>query len=59
MYCFQFEIVEKKVIYDGETLFRFETTDKIIEYSSNYGLNDVKYTYAHSIGNIYFILFRK
>ena len=42
-----------------ETLVSFETTDKIVEYSSNDGLIDVKYTYAHSIENIYFMLCRK
>ena len=34
-------------------------TDKIVEYSSNDGLNDVKYTFAHGIENIYFMLYRR
>ena len=43
----------------GEKLFSFETTDKIVEYKSNDGLNDVKYSYAHCIENIYFMIYRK
>ena len=34
-------------------------TDKIVEYSSNDDLNDVKYTFAHGIENIYFMLYRR
>ena len=56
---FLFEIEDKKYIYVGENLFSLETTDKIVEYSSNDGFNDVKYTYAHGIENIYFMLYQK
>ena len=56
---FLFEIEDEKYIQVGEKFFSFETTDKIVEYSSNDGLNDVKYTYAHGIENIYFMLYRK
>ena len=56
---FLFEIQVRKKISVGEKLFCFETTDKIVEYSSNDGLNDVKYTYAHGIEKIYFMLYRK
>ena len=41
-----------------ETLVSFETTDSIVEFSSNDGFNDVKYSYAYSIDNIYFMLHR-
>ena len=43
----------------GEILFSFETTSVIVAYSSNDGLNGFKYTYAHGIENIYFMLYRK
>ena len=56
---FIFETEGINYIYVGETLFSFETTDKIVEYSSNDGLDDAKYTYAHGIENIYFMLYRK
>ena len=56
---FPIEIEDKKYIFVGEKVFSFKTTDKIVECSSNDGLNDVKYTYAHGIENIYFMLYRK
>ena len=43
----------------GEKLFGFETTDNIVDYSSNDALHDVKYIYAHGIESIYFTLYRK
>ena len=55
---FLFEFEDKKHIYVGKKLLSFETTDKIVEYSSNDGLNDVKHTYAHDIENIYFMLYQ-
>ena len=42
-----------------EILFSFETTDLIVENSSDGGLTDAKYTYAHGIENIYFMFYRK
>ena len=56
---FLFEIEDRKYDFVEEKLFGFEATDKIVEYSSNGGLNDAKYTYAHGIENIYFMLYRK
>ena len=56
---FLYEIEERKYFYVGDKLVGFETTDSIVEYSSNDGSNDVKYPYAHGIENIYFVLHRK
>ena len=56
---FLFEIEDRKNVYVVEKLFGFETTDKIVEYSSNDGLNDVKYSYAHGIENMTVRFFRK
>ena len=43
----------------GEKIFGFETADEIVEYSSNDGLNDVKYSDAHGIENMTLMFFRK
>ena len=43
----------------GEKLFSFETNDEIVDYFSEHGFNDVKYTYAYGKENIYFILHQK
>ena len=56
---FLFEIEEKKSFYVGEKLFSDETTDEIVKYSSNDGLNGAKYTCAQGIENVYFMLYRK
>ena len=53
---FLFEIENKKYIHVGEKLFSFETNDKIVDYFSECGFNDVKYTYAYGKENIYFML---
>ena len=42
-----------------ENLFSFETNDEILEYSSEHGNNDVKYPYAYSKENNYFMLHQK
>ena len=56
---FLFEIEGRKIVYVGEKVISFETADMTVEYSSNGGLNDVIYSYARGIGNIYFMLYRK
>ena len=56
---FLFEIGDKKYIHVGEKLFSFETNDQIVDYFSEHGFNDVKYTYAHGKENIYFMLHQK
>ena len=48
---FLYEIDDRKYVYVVQEVFKFETTDKIVEHSSNDGLNDLKYTYAHGITN--------
>ena len=40
---FLLEVEDKNYIYVGETLFSFETTDKILDYFSNDGLNDGRF----------------
>ena len=56
---FLFETEDRKYVHVGEKVFSFETTDKTVEYSSNDGLNDVKYSYAQGIENITVRFFRK
>ena len=50
---------DKNFLFAIENMFMWEenffscgTTHKIVEYSSNDCLNDVKYSYAHGIENI-------
>ena len=49
---FLFEIEDKKYIHVGEKVFTFESNDKIVEYSSENGYNDVKFPFARSKENI-------
>ena len=56
---FLFEIEDEKYIYAGEILVGFETRDKIINYSSELGLNDIKLAFAYGKENLYFLLHRK
>ena len=56
---FLFEIEDRKYVHVGEKIFTFGKTDKIVEYSSNDGLNDVKYSYAHGLENMTVGFFRK
>ena len=56
---FLFEIEDKNCFYVGEDLISFETNDKIINYSSELGYNDVIFPFAYFEENIYFILHRK
>ena len=56
---FLFEIENEKYIHLGENLFSFETNDEIVDYLSEHGFNDVKYTYAYGKENIYFMLHQK
>ena len=44
---FLFEIENEKCIHVGEKVFTFETNDEIVEYFSEHGNNDVKYSYAY------------
>ena len=56
---FLFNIEDKKYIHVGEKLFSFETKDEILKFSSEHGFNDVKFPFAYSEGNIYFLLHQK
>ena len=44
---FLFEIENKKYVHVGEKLFSSETNDETVDYFSEHGNNDVKYTYAY------------
>ena len=56
---FLFEIEDKKYIHVGENLFSFETNDEIVDYFSEHGFNDVKFSHARGKENIYFMLHQK
>ena len=56
---FLFETEDKKYIYVGEKLVTFQTNDKIVNYFSDIGFNDIKCQIAYSEENIYFVLHRK
>ena len=51
-----FEIEDKKYIYVGEKVITFETNDMLVKQSSEFGFNDVKFSYAYGEENIYFML---
>ena len=56
---FLFEIGDKKYIHVGEKLFSFETNDEIVDYFTENGNNDIKYSYAYGKENIYFMAHQK
>ena len=56
---FLFKVEDKNYIHVGEKLFSFETSDKIVKYSSEHGFNDVNFPFAHGKENIYFMLHQK
>ena len=56
---FLFQIGDKKYVHVGENLFSFETIDEIETYFSEHGNNDVKYSFAYSKENIYFMARQK
>ena len=56
---FLLEIEHKKYIHVGEKFFSFETNDEIEEFFSEHGFNDIKYSFAYSRENIYFMLQQK
>ena len=56
---FLFEIGDKKYIHVGNELFSFETNDEIVDYFSEHGNNDVKYSFAYGKENIYFMSHQK
>ena len=56
---FLLEIEDENYIYVREKVISFETSDKILNYSSELGFNDIKFSYAYGEENIYFMLHRK
>ena len=59
MEIFLFEIGDKKYNNVGKILFSFEANDEIVDYFSEHGNNDVKYSFAYGKENIYFMLDQK
>ena len=56
---FLFKNGDKKYIYFGERIFSFETDNEVTEYFSEDGHNDVKYPFALSNENIFYMLHQK
>ena len=56
---FLVEIENKKYVHVGDKLFSFETNDEIVDYFTEHGNNDVKYSFAYGKENIYFMLHQK
>ena len=56
---FLFETQDTKYIFFGENLVTFETNDKIVNYSSEHGFNDLKIAFVYREENNYFIFYRK
>ena len=54
---FLFKIGDKKYFYVGDQVFTFKTIDDNEEYFSETGLNDVKYRFALSKENIYYLFY--
>ena len=53
---FLFGIKDKICIYVGDKVVSFETNDKILNFSSKLGFNDIKFSFAYGEENIYFML---
>ena len=56
---FLFKVEDKKYFFVGENVYKFETIDDIGEYFSETGNNDVKYPFALSKENIYYMAHQK
>ena len=56
---FLLENENRKNVHVGKSLFSFKTNDEIVEYFSEHGNNDVKYSFAYGKENIYFMLHQK
>ena len=59
METFYSKLKIKKYVHVGENLFSFETNDEIVDYFSEHGNNDVKYSFAYGKENIYFMAHHK
>ena len=56
---FLFQIENKTNVHVGEKLFSFETNDEIVDYFTEHGNNDVKYSFAYGKEKIYFMAHQK
>ena len=56
---FLFKIEDKKYIFVGENVYKFESIDDFDEYFAETGNNDVKYPFALSEENIYYMAHQK
>ena len=54
-----FQVKENEFVYVGEKVISFRTDNKVVNYSSNLGFNDIKYIFAYSEKNIYNMLHQK
>ena len=56
---FLFEIEDSKFTYVGENIISFEKIDKVVKNFSELGFNDIKFPFAYSEENLYFLLYRR
>ena len=56
---FFLEVKDKKLLYVGANLVSFETNDKIVNFCSELGYNDINFPFAYDEQNIYFMLHLK
>ena len=56
---FLFEVEDKQYIYVGDKFFSLETSDTMLNYSSELGFNDNKNPFAYDEQDIYFMLLQK
>ena len=56
---FLFHLKDNEYIYVGDRVISFETDDVIVEYSSEHGLNDIKFPFARGEKKNYFMLHKK
>ena len=52
------ELDKFKYMFIGDCVYTFKTTDEIIKFSSNLGINNVHYPFAYGKDNIYFLVDR-
>lgn len=53
------QINEFRYVYVGDKIYSFDTNEKILDYISPMGRNDVPYPVAYGENNIYFMLDHK
>ena len=56
---FLFQVKDNEYVYVGEKVISFEINEKIVSSSSERGFIDIKFPFAYSDENIYFMLHQK